>query len=64
MEESSFPENEHFIIGVFKSINFFWENSQELKAFNYFGKKFHHKAITCSKLTIETLEQGWKYIHS
>ena len=34
---------------------------------NYFHKKFHHipqPAFTCSKLTIETLEQGVKYAQS
>ena len=33
-------------------------------AFDCFSKIFVQLAITCSKLTIETLEQGRKYVQS
>ena len=33
-------------------------------AFDCFSKIFAQLAITCSKLTIETLEQGRKYVQS
>ena len=32
--------------------------------FSYFQKSFTQPAFTCSKLTIETLEQGVKYVQS
>ena len=48
----------------------FCENRKWVKAFSYFRKKLHliyltaKPAITCSKLTIETLEQGVKYVQN
>ena len=35
-----------------------------IKGVNYSGKKTPPPPFTCSKLTVETLEQGMKYVQS
>ena len=43
-------------------LTFFKEDYKRLQ--NFFLNKFAQPTITCAKLTIETLEQGVKYVQS
>ena len=66
----TFMRQNNIYSGVYSNYKQFYYKHYSIKPMNTFNKSFFaylkttHSAFTCSKLTIETLEQGVKYAQS